>query len=115
MAKTILEYDDGTKREFDSPLSAFAYEQASLMLQEEGVFSEDAISKCAATMAEYLEHNENAINYDALSQIVRESGAEPENVLEKIENLMGRGYSEEHAEKVAAYSDYNVPLEDLMD
>lgn len=37
------------------------------------------------------------------------------NVLEIIENLMEEGYSEEHAEEVAALSNYDIPLEELFD
>ena len=36
------------------------------------------------------------------------------NVLEEIENLMEQGYSEEHAEKVAMFNNYNIPLEDIL-
>lgn len=36
------------------------------------------------------------------------------NVLEEIDRLLEMGYSEEHAEEVAALSNYNVPLEDLL-
>ena len=36
------------------------------------------------------------------------------NVLEEIENLMERGYTEEHAEEVAMLNNYNIPLEDMF-
>lgn len=37
------------------------------------------------------------------------------NVLEEIENLMERGYSEEHAEEVAMFNNYDIPLEDMFE
>ena len=35
------------------------------------------------------------------------------NVLEKIDELMEQGYSEEHAEEVAVLSNYDIPLEEM--
>lgn len=37
------------------------------------------------------------------------------NVLEEIERLMEEGYTEEHAEQVALYNNYDIPLEDLCE
>ena len=37
------------------------------------------------------------------------------NVLEEIENLMELGYSEEHAEEVAALNNYNIPIEEFLE
>ena len=37
------------------------------------------------------------------------------NVLEEIENLMDRGYTEEQAEEIAALNNYDIPLEDILD
>lgn len=37
------------------------------------------------------------------------------NVLEEIERLMEEGYTEEHAEQVALYNNYDIPLEDLSE
>ena len=36
------------------------------------------------------------------------------NVLEEIERLTDKGYSEEHAEEVAALGNYDIPLEELF-
>lgn len=36
------------------------------------------------------------------------------NVLEEIENLIEQGYTEEHAEEVAALNNYDIPLEDIF-
>lgn len=37
------------------------------------------------------------------------------NVLDVIDELMSLGYTEEHAEEVAMYCNYNVPLENMFD
>lgn len=37
------------------------------------------------------------------------------NVLEEIEGLMEKGYSEEHAEEVAVLNNYDIPLEKMGD
>lgn len=37
------------------------------------------------------------------------------NVLEEIENLMEKGYSEEDAEFVAMLGNYDIPLEDMFE
>ena len=37
------------------------------------------------------------------------------NVLEVIDELLDQGYSEERAEIIACYGNYNIPLEDLME
>ena len=37
------------------------------------------------------------------------------NVLQEIDRLMAAGYSEEHAEEVAALSNYDIPLEELFE
>lgn len=37
------------------------------------------------------------------------------NVLDEIEELINRGYDEEHAEEVAMLGNYNIPLEDMFD
>ena len=37
------------------------------------------------------------------------------NILEEIENLMDKGYSEEHAEEVALLENYDIPLEEIFD
>lgn len=39
----------------------------------------------------------------------------PYNVLEVIEDLINDGYTEEQAERSAAYGNYNISLEDLID
>lgn len=37
------------------------------------------------------------------------------NVLEEIENLIDKGYSEEQASEVAMFNDYSIPLEDMFE
>ena len=37
------------------------------------------------------------------------------NVLEEIENLIDKGYSEEHASEVAMFNYYSIPLEDMVE
>lgn len=36
------------------------------------------------------------------------------NVLDEIEDLINKGYDEEHAEEVALLVNYNIPLEEMF-
>lgn len=36
------------------------------------------------------------------------------NVLDEIEDLINKGYDEEHAEEVALLGNYNIPLEEMF-
>ena len=70
MAKTILEYSNGERKEFDSPLAAFAYEETVMRLCNKGIFSEKKILECSKKLEDYLRNSETALNYDAISNII---------------------------------------------
>lgn len=66
----IVNYDNGKRKEFETTLEAFAYEQAAFMMKENDMENADDFhEELASALYDYLLDDENALNYDGIDSI----------------------------------------------